>query len=54
MVEALCYKPKVAGSSLDEVIEFFNLPNPAALWPWVQRSNNMSAFSIGGKRKRIK
>jgi hypothetical protein len=25
---------KVAGSSLDEVTGFFNLPNAAALWPW--------------------
>jgi hypothetical protein len=28
-VEALCYKSKVAGSIPDEVIGFFNLPNPS-------------------------
>jgi hypothetical protein len=27
LVEALCYKPEVAGSSPDAVIDFFNLPN---------------------------
>jgi hypothetical protein len=30
MVEALRYKPEVAGSILDEVIEFFNWPNPSS------------------------
>jgi hypothetical protein len=31
-----CYKPKVTGSFLDEVIEMFSiyLVLPAALWPW--------------------
>jgi hypothetical protein len=28
MVEALCYKLEDRGSSPDEVIEFFSLPNP--------------------------
>jgi hypothetical protein len=36
LVEALCYKSKVAGSIHDEIIGFFSLPNPSsrtmALW----------------------
>jgi hypothetical protein len=30
VVEALCYKPKVTGSIPDEVIGFFNWPNPSS------------------------
>jgi hypothetical protein len=30
VVEALCYKQKVAGSRHDEVMNFFILPNPSS------------------------
>jgi hypothetical protein len=30
LVEALCYKPEVAGSIPDEIIAFLNLPNPSS------------------------
>jgi hypothetical protein len=31
LVQALCYKPEVAGSIPDEFTEIFNLPNPSSL-----------------------
>jgi hypothetical protein len=34
LVEALFHKLEGRGSIPDEVIGFFNLPNPAAQWPW--------------------
>ena len=45
LVEALCYKPKVAGSIPNGVLRFFiDLIIPAALVPWVDSASDRNEY----------
>jgi hypothetical protein len=56
LVEALCYKPKVAGSISDEVIGFFNWLNPSSSTMALgstQRLREMSTRNLPGGKGRL-